>query len=87
MQAFGGGNGDPDALRALDEANKNALPSDGAGSAQQAFTDRQRLDGRKDNSDIAWSMPISRVPMTARGSVPRVRKRIPPRAFATDFGC
>jgi hypothetical protein len=53
MQAFGGGNGDPDALRALDEANKNALPSDGAGSAQQAFSDRQRLDGRKDNSDIA----------------------------------
>lgn len=34
IQAFGGGNGDPDALRALDEANKNPPPIDGAGNAQ-----------------------------------------------------
>lgn len=35
IQAFGGGNGDPDTLHALDEANKNALPVDEAGSANR----------------------------------------------------
>ncbi len=34
IQAFGGGNGDPDALRALDQANKNAQSIDEAGGAE-----------------------------------------------------
>lgn len=34
IQAFGGGNGDPDALRALDEANKNAQSIDETGGAE-----------------------------------------------------
>lgn len=34
IQAFGGGNGDPVALRALDEANENAHSIDEAGGAE-----------------------------------------------------